>query len=136
MTSSVSPTLEFLGLDRERELAEREDALGLAADVDEQFVLVFGDDDAGENLALVENLEALFVEALLERELVFFFVVSGAASRQPPQREVSVLVKWWSNFLRLCILFLAAAAPPGPALAEDRAHDGFPTSRHGSPRRP
>ena len=27
-----------------------------------------------EDLAFVENLEALFVEALLERELVFFFV--------------------------------------------------------------
>jgi hypothetical protein len=36
--------------------------------------LVLGDDDAGEDLALVENLEALFVEALFERELVLFFV--------------------------------------------------------------
>ncbi|MGB8266265.1 MAG: hypothetical protein WCE44_08100 [Candidatus Velthaea sp.] len=66
--------LEFLGLDRERKLAEGERPLRFAADVDEQFVLVLGDDDAGQDLAFVENLEALFVEALFERELVFFFV--------------------------------------------------------------
>jgi hypothetical protein len=35
--------------------------------------MVFGHDHAGEDLPLVENLEALFVEALLERELVFEF---------------------------------------------------------------
>jgi hypothetical protein len=52
---------ELLRFDRERELAEREDALGLAADVDQEFVLILGDDDAGEDLALIENLEALFV---------------------------------------------------------------------------
>ena len=55
---------------------------GLAADVDEQFVLIFRDDDADEDLAFVENLEALFVESLLERELVFFFVT--AAGRLVP----------------------------------------------------
>ena len=64
---------QFLRFDRERELAERQDALGLAADVNEQFVLIFCDDDAGEDLAFVENLEALFVEALLECELILFF---------------------------------------------------------------
>jgi hypothetical protein len=69
--------LELLRFDRKRELAEREDAFGLAADVDEQFVLILGDDDAGEDLTLVENLEALFVQALLERELVLFFVNDG-----------------------------------------------------------
>jgi hypothetical protein len=53
--------LELLGLDRERELAEGENPLGLAADVDEQLVLILGDDDAGENLTLVEDLQALFV---------------------------------------------------------------------------
>jgi hypothetical protein len=67
--------LELLRLDRERQLAEREDAFGLAADVDEQLVLVLGDDDAGEDLALVEDFQGLFVQALLECELVFFFVV-------------------------------------------------------------
>ena len=50
--------VEFFGLDGERELAERKNAFGLAADVDEQFVLIFFDDDAGEDLAFVENLEA------------------------------------------------------------------------------
>jgi hypothetical protein len=64
--------LQFLRFDRERELAERKDAFGLAADVDEQFVLIFRNDDAGEDLAFIENLEALFVEALLESELVLF----------------------------------------------------------------
>jgi len=66
---------QFLRFDHERELAEGQDAFGLAADVNEQFVLIFCDDDAGEDLALVENLEALFVQALLECELVLFFIV-------------------------------------------------------------
>jgi hypothetical protein len=65
--------LELFRLDRERELAERQDAFGFAADVDEELVLILGDDDAGENLPLVEDLEGLFVQALLECELVFFF---------------------------------------------------------------
>ena len=65
---------EFLRFDRERKLAEGQDALGLAADVDQQFVLIFGDDDAGENLTLVEDFQAFFVQALFERQLVFFFV--------------------------------------------------------------
>jgi hypothetical protein len=64
--------LQLLGLDRQRELAEREDALGLAPDVDEELVLVLGDDDAGEDLAFVQNLQRLFVQSLLECELVFF----------------------------------------------------------------
>jgi hypothetical protein len=34
--------------------------------------LVLRDDDAGEHLAFVENFQALFVQALLESELVFF----------------------------------------------------------------
>jgi len=65
---------EFFGLDGEREFPEGKRPLGFAADVDEQFVLILRDDDAGQDLPLVENLEALFVEALFERELVFFFV--------------------------------------------------------------
>jgi hypothetical protein len=64
--------VKFLGIDGERELAEVQDAFGLAADVDEQLVLVLGDDQSDENLAFVENLEALFIHALFERELVFF----------------------------------------------------------------
>jgi hypothetical protein len=35
--------------------------------------LVLRDDDAGEHLAFVENFQALFVKALLESELIFFF---------------------------------------------------------------
>jgi hypothetical protein len=69
--------LQLLRFDRKRELAERKDAFGLAADVDEQLVLVLGDDDAGEDLTFVENLEALFVQTLLEGELVLFFVNDG-----------------------------------------------------------
>ena len=41
--------------------------------VDEQLVLVFGNDDADEHLTFIEDFKALFVHALLERELVFFF---------------------------------------------------------------
>jgi hypothetical protein len=67
--------LQLFRLDRERELAERQNPFGLAADVDQQLILVLGDDDAGEDLSLVENLEALFVQTLLECELVFFFVM-------------------------------------------------------------
>jgi len=65
--------LQLFGLDGERELPEGKRPLGFAADVDEQFILILGDDDAGQDLPFVENLEALFVEALFERELVFFF---------------------------------------------------------------
>jgi hypothetical protein len=54
-------------IDGERELAEWEDAFGLTADVDQQFVFVFLNDRAGENLALVEDPQRLFVKALLER---------------------------------------------------------------------
>jgi hypothetical protein len=53
-------------IDGERELAERKDAFGFAADVDQQFVFIFLDDRAGENLAFVEYFERLFV-AVLER---------------------------------------------------------------------
>ena len=49
-----------------------EAAFGLAADVDEQLVLILGDDQAGEDLTFIEDFEALFVHALFERELVFF----------------------------------------------------------------
>jgi len=42
------------GVDGERELAERKDAFGFSADVDEHFVFVSLDDRAGENLAFVE----------------------------------------------------------------------------------
>ena len=48
--------VELFRLDDERELAEGKNAFGLAADVDEQLVLIFCDDDAGEDLAFVENL--------------------------------------------------------------------------------
>ncbi len=69
--------LEQFVVDCKRELAEGEHAFGLAADVDEQFVLVFLDDHAREDLALVENFERFLVEALLERELVLFFELDG-----------------------------------------------------------
>ena len=72
--------LEGLGFDREREFAERQYAFGFSADVDEQFVLIFLDDHAVEDLSFVEDLERFFVEALLERELIFFFFVPGAIS--------------------------------------------------------
>ena len=65
--------LQFLRLDRDRQLAEAEDTFGLAADVDEQLVLILRDDETREDLALIENLEALLVHALLERELIFEF---------------------------------------------------------------
>ena len=70
--------LERLEVDRERKLARRENAFGFSADVDEQFVFVFLDDQAGEDLAFVEDLERLFVEALFERELILFFEVFGS----------------------------------------------------------
>jgi hypothetical protein len=121
---------EFFRLDDERKLAEGQNALGLAADVDEQLVLIFCNDDADENLAFVENLEALFVESLLECELVFFFLdYCGCNDR----------VIWCRRLRRdgsrngVCasfvyILFLATAAPPGTALTEYRSHDGLPAS--------
>jgi hypothetical protein len=65
--------LELFGLDGQGKLAEGKRAFGFAADIDEQFVLVLRDDDAGEHLAFIENFQALFVQALLESELIFFF---------------------------------------------------------------
>src|SRR5579863_10392556 len=59
--------LEQLGIDGERQLAERKYAFGLSADVNQHFILVPLDDRTGENLSLVENLERFFVQALLER---------------------------------------------------------------------
>jgi len=114
--------LQFLGLDRERQLTEGQNALRLAADVDQKLVLVLCDDDAGEDLTLVENLEALFVEALLERELVFFFM-GRLDGRLDGGRDGEV-----TSFV-LYFLFLAAAAPPGPALTDHRTDDGFPAPR-------
>jgi hypothetical protein len=64
--------LEQFGIDGERQLAERKYAFGLSAYVDQHLILVSLDDRAGENLSLVENLERFFVEALFERELIFF----------------------------------------------------------------
>jgi hypothetical protein len=61
-------------IDGERELAERKDAFGLAADVDQHLVLVLLNDRAGKHLAFIENLERFFVEALLERQLVLLVV--------------------------------------------------------------
>ena len=69
-TSSVVADLEVGDVDAGRELASGDDAFGLAADVDEQFVVGFGDDEAGEHLTLVEDLQAFFVQTLVERELV------------------------------------------------------------------
>ena len=43
------------GIDREREFAERQDAFGFTADVDEQFVFIFLNDEAVEYLAFVED---------------------------------------------------------------------------------
>jgi hypothetical protein len=48
--------LEEPRIDGERQLAERKDAFGFTADVDQQFVLVLLNDRAGENLSLVEDL--------------------------------------------------------------------------------
>jgi hypothetical protein len=59
--------LEQFGIDRERELSEGEDAFGFPADVDEHFVFVLLNDRAREHLALVEDPQRFFVEALLER---------------------------------------------------------------------
>jgi hypothetical protein len=121
---------ELFGLDDERELAEGQDALGLAADIDEQLVLIFCNDDADENLAFVENLEALFVESLLERELVFFFFdycgCNGRIVRSRRLRRDDSRNGVCASFV--LILFLAAAAPPGAPLTENRSHDGFATS--------
>jgi hypothetical protein len=64
--------LQEFWIDCEGEFAERKDAFGLSADVDEDFVLVFLDDGPREDLAFVENLERFFVEPLFERELIFF----------------------------------------------------------------
>jgi hypothetical protein len=66
--------VQFTRVDGERKLAEAQKAFGLAADVHQQFVLIFRDDDPGEDLALVKDLETLFVEPLFKRELVFGFV--------------------------------------------------------------
>jgi hypothetical protein len=121
--------VEFFGLDDERELAEGQDALGLAADVDQQFVLILCNDDADEDLAFVENFEALFVEPLLERELVFFFLGycgNGRVVRCRRLRRDDSRNGVCASFV--LILFLTAAAPPGTALTENRTHDGFPAS--------
>jgi hypothetical protein len=64
--------LQEFWIDGEREFAEGEDAFGLSADVDENFVLVSLDDGPREDLALVEDLERLFVQPLFECELIFF----------------------------------------------------------------
>jgi hypothetical protein len=56
---------QFSGVDREREFAERQNAFGFAADVDEELVLILRDDQAAEDLSLIEDLERFFVEALL-----------------------------------------------------------------------
>jgi hypothetical protein len=120
---------ELFGLDDERELAEGQNALGLAADVDQQFVLIFCNDDADEDLTFVENLEALFVEPLLERKLVFFFLDycgNGRIVRCRRLRRDGSRNGVCASFV--LILFLAASAPPGTALTEYRAHDGFPTT--------
>jgi hypothetical protein len=121
---------EFFRLDDERKLAEGQNALGLAADVDEQLVLIFCNDDADENLAFVENLEALFVQPLLERELVFFFLDdcsgNGRIVRCRRLRRDGSRNGVCASFV--LILFLAATAPPGTALTENRPDDGFPAS--------
>jgi hypothetical protein len=65
--------LEQFGINGERQLAERKYAFGLSTDVDQHFILVSLDDRTGENLSLVENFERLFVQALFERQLIFFF---------------------------------------------------------------
>jgi hypothetical protein len=73
---------EELRFDGERELAERKHAFGFSADVDEQFVFIFLDDRAGQNLAFVENFERLFVELLFESELIFFGLNGSDFSRR------------------------------------------------------
>ena len=71
ITSSLSPTFATFRVDGQREFAETQIAFGLSADVDREFVLIFRDDRADEDLAFVKDAEALFVHALLERELIF-----------------------------------------------------------------
>jgi hypothetical protein len=44
---------EEFRVDGEREFAERKNAFGFSADVDQQLVLVFLNDGAGKNLAFV-----------------------------------------------------------------------------------
>jgi hypothetical protein len=100
------------GIDCERELAEGKDAFGFSADVDEHFVFVFLNDRAGKDLAFVENFERFFVEALLERELIFFVVSRSGFSRSYLEFPTFV------NFL-----FLTAPAPPRPPLREHGTHD-------------
>jgi hypothetical protein len=63
-------------------------------------------------LALVEDLERFFVEALFERELIFFVICRSDFSRRDN------LFPTFVNFLAL-----ASAAPPGSALREHRSHD-------------
>jgi len=113
--------LQLFGLDGEREFPERKRPLGFAADVDEQFILILGDDDARQDLAFVENLEALFVEALFERELVFFFVERRFRRERGSDK--------WLLPYNIFILFLAAPAPPSAALPEDRADDCVSAAR-------
>jgi hypothetical protein len=64
--------LQEFWIDCEREFAEGEDAFGFSADVDEDFVFISLDDGPREDLALVEDLERLFVQPLFECELIFF----------------------------------------------------------------
>ena len=60
-------------IDCEREFAEGENAFRFAADVDEQLVLILGDNQSVKDLSFIEDFQRFFVEALLQRELVFFF---------------------------------------------------------------
>jgi hypothetical protein len=64
--------LQEFWIDCEGKFAERKDAFGLSADVDEDFVFIFLDDGPREDLAFVQNLERFFVQSLFERELIFF----------------------------------------------------------------
>jgi hypothetical protein len=114
------PDLEIFWFNGERELAERQNAFGLTADVDEQFVLVFLNDDAGEYLAFVQNLQRFFVETLFECELILFFVVSW---RDFSRRDVE-----FPTFFNFFIgLALTGPAPPRSALSEHRSNDWVAT---------
>jgi hypothetical protein len=105
-------------IDGQRELAERQDAFGFAADVDQHFILIFLDDRAGKNLPLVEDFQRFFVEALFERQLIFFVMSRSDFGRSYFEIPTFVI-----------FLFLTAAAPPRASLREDGPNDAGAAAR-------
>ena len=130
---------QILWLDRERKLAKAQEAFRLPADVDEQLVLVFGDDHAGEDLALVENLEAFFVQALLERQLVFFLGSRCLRGRSRPRLlrfEVECASDGGVTSFVYIFYFWQPRHHQVPRCPITVRTIGFPHRAHGLPRRP